>query len=268
MSEPIVYVCPTCKRWDQLELSGDKERVGYCRRCEEGAVRPDLITEEEAEAQRTSSVSPTTTPDAHRPSRLDELTAAVDAAGFYDNEPTPRTDRAVNAGGNQLVNVTSESRQLERELAAANRALEAERIVLGANMQDREDAWSALHEITGGSNGVLLADGIKDAFRAEHEQTKHYQRLHGNAEQDVNHLSEQLTHERAVRRRLAEDIQKTISRVPACGQDGGMFVVHFDENGNEAGVEQINPIDVISCMICDLEQSLAASRALDQEDGK
>lgn len=34
------------------------------------------------------------------------------------NTDTPRTDTAVNAGGNQLLNVTTESRLLEMELAA------------------------------------------------------------------------------------------------------------------------------------------------------
>lgn len=36
-----IYVCPTCRDWRYLELYPDKNgMISYCRRCEEGCVKP------------------------------------------------------------------------------------------------------------------------------------------------------------------------------------------------------------------------------------
>jgi hypothetical protein len=55
----------------------------------------------------------------------EEMVASVLAQKAVMSEPskTPRTDAAVNRGGNQLLNVVEESRQLETELSAAKEEL-------------------------------------------------------------------------------------------------------------------------------------------------
>lgn len=132
---------------------------------------------------------------------------------------------------------------LRTEVVAAiiDRALEAERTELAAlkttvEMLRRESSLS----------GTILA---KDA-------------------DEINQLAAKLTRERDVRRQLEAQIEDTIKRVPASGQNGELFWEHYDGNGEPAGIEHVDSMSVISCMVGTLTAALAASRALDQEEAK
>lgn len=47
--------------------------------------------------------------------------------------------------------------------------------------------------------------------------------------------------ERELYRRALQEISDS---VPACGSDGGCFVAHFDQDGNEVGIQHVDPIGV------------------------
>jgi hypothetical protein len=56
---------------------------------------------------------------------------------------------------------------------------------------------------------------------------------------------------------LREALEQIQSAVPAIGEGGGLYRPHFDGEGNEIGLEDIDPLAVIQCMTNIADAALA-----------
>lgn len=57
---------------------------------------------------------------------------------------------------------------------------------------------------------------------------------------------------------LREALERIRSGIPACSQEGCLYIAHFDQDGTETGIEQVDPLAVIQSIVGLVDSALTA----------
>lgn len=167
---------------------------------------------------------------------------------------TPRTDAAefevkLTNGTSLGMHVRSEmARELERELNAAR--LSDYCVECYTTEPPRPAMLHHVKDVARGdySNGIRIHTHEEfTKLQVELERAKE-DRNRSGVEERRKYLPK-LQELKAKLDAANAGLRRIIDGIPACDPHGGMFVPHFDGDGNEIGIEPVDPLAVIQCVV-------------------